>query len=322
MCGPRWYPLERTMSLLDQVEKYSPVWCFHPREDCFPCSIEFLLKGSTLKNKSDGSFSVPNPTQNDLLLNRADNYFIEVNSSQFGGMVDGSSPVYYAVQKGDNNTIVISYIALFAFQSGQTLNVGGFNIDVIINDYGKHQGDIERVSVILNASDNSLVQVNYEAHGDTKSYPPNEVLFEGTHPIVNFALGGHSCHNSFQKGLRVVDDDAKIFQVLSLMGDRTTGGKIWRPSKLLQLGLDANGQPINDQKWAAFSGRIGVHQVNKVNSATTIDGKGLGFWQWAYVKTLGSMLDVFDVFYQLEFVQGVGPEGPGGRPWVTSPMSV
>ncbi len=323
-------------ALAAQVAKYSPVLYFHNNESYFPCTIEHMLSNSTLKSSADPTLNVVNPTQQDLMDHPSSDVYLEVDPSQFSGMKSNLPPMYCAVQQAPDNNIVISYIILYAFQGGQTLHVDSTSfthfldagdIDVIVNDYGMHVGDLERVQVVLNAADYTLLSVGYEAHGDMTAYPPEQVLFEqGSRPVVNVALNGHSAHNSHAVGLRVKDQDAKIFDVISVMDDASSGvagqQAVWRPTEFLQLGLDAQGRPINDQVWAAYRGKLGKDQINTLHSASFFDGSGLGGLQWAYLKSLGSVLDLVTVFHPLDFVEGTASAGPGGRDWVSNALPI
>ena len=104
---------------LETVIRYSPVFVFHEQEKYFPCSIEHLLKGSTLHIAQDekGGFSqLENPTPTDLSENPNKANFVEINQSQFTGMPLGESPIYYSVQKFDS-FIEIHYLNHFCLKN-------------------------------------------------------------------------------------------------------------------------------------------------------------------------------------------------------------
>jgi hypothetical protein len=302
------------------VAKYAPTLCFHTHEQYFPCTIGHLLHGSTLLDRRDSGFRIPNPTQQDLYNHSGENYYVSINSSQWTGMKDNLPPMYYAVQNYENNKIQIHYILLYAYQGGQTFHVGSHpfpflvgSFDCVINDYGKHQGDIEHVVVTLD--NGNLSTVGYEAHGDITYYTPSQVKsYDNGHPIVNVALNGHSCHNGNEpvneSSLPTGDD------VTAFMSSMSDSGIKWRPTQFVRLGVDGSGNPINDQVWVTFQGRLGIHQTNQVDSATYLDGSGLSSGDWAYVKTIGSAFDTLPIGEDVK--EGNGPGGLGGRAWIFS----
>src|SRR5207253_929605 len=116
----------------------------------------------------------------------------------------------------------------------------------IVNTLGSHQGDLERVVVTLIPSPGGQYQVphvGYEAHGDLTYYPTQRIAWEGTHPIVNVALNGHSCHNMSSEGDSVTEYKFPLVVAIisALSKDERT---VWRPSTDNQfklLALDSTG---------------------------------------------------------------------------------
>ncbi len=82
-----------------------------------------------------------------------------------------------------------------------------------------------------------------------------------------------------------------------------------------QLGLDQNNQPIGDQIWSAFSGRIGQSRDTSLTSATYFDNTNLNFSDWTQVEFVWSLANLFGVISD-ELKHGDGPQGPGQRDWI------
>ena len=305
----------------DFVATYAPVVRFHEHEWTFPCSIEWLVEAGTLKSHSDSGLSIPSPTQLDLQTHSGVDVYVEVNPSQYGGQVDGAgdvtAPMYYAVQRSPD-AIEISYVIVYAFQDGQTIRALPIDnaFDCIVRTVGMHQGDIERVVVALrpvSAGGTEVLRVGYEAHGDVRYFAPGEVIWEGTHPVVNAALGGHGNHNLHVEGERIVEDEVPL--IVAITANVSDSGPTWRPDVFKQLGLDASGTPVSDQIWAAFGGRLGMQQTNDVESATHLDGSNLFCCEWAFVDSVGTTAEILNLLPPAA-VDGNGARGPADRPWI------
>lgn len=302
----------------DVILRFAPDVYFHKNEKYFPCSIDYLLTGSTIKDRNNPDWSVANPTQQDLKQYCQTNYYVAIDPAQYTGM-GTTAPMYYAVQEY-TDVIEISYIMLYAYQGGQTcmaVNLGE-EFDCIIFELGTHQGDVERIVVRVKPyqSDYTAFQVGFEAHGTVTWYWERDVAWNGTHPVVNVALNGHSCHNMNIQGDRVVEDHIPlIMDVFSALGN---DGVVWSPytndSTMVLLGLTKDGAPINNQVWSKFSGRLGDSLVNGLNGATHFDGTDLSFEEWTYVRTVGFLGKLIGSISD-DLVHGDGPEGPANRDW-------
>jgi hypothetical protein len=110
---------------------------------------------------------ITNPTQQDLATNTESQWYVQINQSQNNGQPVGQAPMYYAVQQGPGLTITIHYIFLYAYQGGQTFELGG--TAGYMWDLGMHQGDLEIFSNQLRESTPrgtyTFVPARYEAHG-------------------------------------------------------------------------------------------------------------------------------------------------------------
>ena len=303
---------------IDVVKKYSPVLYFHPDEHFFPCSIEYLLSNSNLTNSLTGQ-TIPNPNQSTLRDNSSADWYVKINPTQFGGEGVGA-PIYYAIQEY-TDCIRINYLMLYAYQGGQTCRVlRPINpFDCIIQTLGIHQGDLERVFVTLvpnSAGGYTVVQVGFEAHGKEQIYTSQRVLWEGTHPVVKVALNGHSSWNGLLFDDRVVEESVPlVIAVISALG---SNGNVWRPDDFRLLGLDRDRKPTSDQLWAAFKGKLGADQTNKLESATYFNGGDLSLVDWGWVEAIDFLAKLTGQ-YTHELTHGNGPAGPGSREWITQP---
>ena len=266
---------------------------------------------------------IQNPTQDTLQAHASESYYVAINPTQLKGQPVGSAPLYYAVQER-NDIVTISYIILYANQGGQTVRVirFGLDFDCILYTIGMHPGDLERFTIKLqrNQGTYTLVEAGFEAHGKLEVFSPDKVKWEDSHAIVHVALNGHACRNRDPAAGPISEFSVPlIFSVAGWVGS----GNWWRPSKdgsaFKQLGLDSSGQPVSDQVWSAFRGRLGDAMPTSLTSATHFDGSRLSTDQWHFVRDifgLGSLLDVIPA----ELKISDGPTGPGMRKWVTNKL--
>jgi hypothetical protein len=308
----------------EQAARFAPVVGFHVNENFFPCSIDWMLERSTLRNKEDGGFHRHQPKQSDLAEFSEHKYFLDIDHAAWHGQpLDGkkvTAPMYVAAQEWDD-CIEITYVMLYAYQGGQTcrgLKIGQ-HFNAITNDYGKHQGDLEWVTVQVSKDYEKVLGVGFASHGDVAYYAPQDCLMEGTHPHVRVALNGHACINGKNKNPNDWIITYEIPAAVAVIDLITEPNATWAPhlhpaAMLHIIGLD-NGQPLSDQVWARFQGRLGIDQENNFKRATEVDGSPLSSSQEAFADliigigtALGKIPD--------SMRHGVGPEGPGARDFV------
>ena len=303
----------------------APIVYFHPNEPCLPCSIEHLLANGVLIDSSNPKRhpDIPNPTQADLRDNCDENFFLQIANSQFGG--EGlTAPMYFAVQEFSDHT-EITYVMLFGYNGSQTAHVTtlGSNIWCQLDTYGRHPGDIERVTVRFTngTSGPTVTDVIFEAHGDAKSYAAADVQFNNGHVLVCSSLNAHGTFNPKKQAAWVV---AESVPGVCEFGDALDFGagaspdpaaKVWSPGDYRHIGLDADGAPIGSQLWAMFSGRVGQEVQNAFSGARHFDGSGLGLIDWPIVKGLAQGAALAGLITP-EMTSGNGPHGPGSRPYI------
>ena len=230
---------------------------------------------------------IENLTQASLRDHSADQYYLKINPSQHRGEPLPTAPLYYAVQEFED-AIEIAYLVLYAYQGGQTaLAQRLFSpFYCTLPNLGTHEADLERLAVTLRrGADNTLTvaRVGFEAHGGTTWQFPHEVRWEDeTHPIVHLALNSHAMRNLDPAVMdHHIDTNVPLFVAI---GDWVGTGRWWRPhsdgSAFKRLGLDNAWQPIGEEIWAAYAGRLGDTRNNVLVGGFKFDGTPLHRSTW------------------------------------------
>lgn len=175
----------------DFVKQNCPVVVFHESEQFFPCSIDHLLRNSTLirrrRGDANGShdFHVGDATPHELAtyLDDAEHEnFVDIFPTQHAGHapVGGSvsAPVYVAFVEVDDVLVDVYYTFLYAYQGSQTFRCTppiAKHFNCIAHEYGRHQGDVEHFIVRTDPSFSAVLSVAYEAHGELACYFPGKI---------------------------------------------------------------------------------------------------------------------------------------------------
>ena len=301
---------------------------FAPWERFFPCSIDWLLRHSTLRDWKNPGFVKTRPTQADLYrysqFDSVHEFYLDVFAGQGGEPIQGRhvfAPMYVTAQL-HNDFVEITYLMLYAQQGAQTFAAlkPGRPFLCVVEDFGSHQGDLEWICVRTTTDLSHVLAVGFEAHGKVRFFPPGSFLAEGEHPIVHPSLNGHACLPAADAGAVAVEyvRTHSIHGVLATV-DVTAGrandcGVVWRPfevaSGLLVLGLDETGEPIGDQLWSKFAGRLGNRLTYGFRTATNLDGGRLGRDEWLHVRLLAALAQRLRLV-PARYRSGIGPAGPG-----------
>lgn len=190
--------------------KYAPVVVFHPDEQYFPSSVDWLMERAMLHDYAGrrlGFFDKQRLNEVDQRPYGKDvyRYYFDIPKRDYGGMLlkedkDAKmrtrylSPAtcYVYVFKNERQNYVIRYLFFYPF-NGPLSVTGPLGRPLKI---GIHEGDWEHIDVILNQSD-QIETVFYARHGkrDGRHYRPQDIKFSGqTHPIVYSALYGHASY--------------------------------------------------------------------------------------------------------------------------------
>ena len=263
-----------------------------------------------------------NLTQATLRDHNWHQYYLKINPSQFGGQPLPSAPLYYAVQEFDDS-IEIAYLVLYAYQGGQTALAQRLikPFYCTLPNLGTHEADLERLAVTLRRGANNaltVARVGFEAHGGTTWFLPHEVTWEGeTHPIVHLALNSHAMRNLNPAVMdHHIDTNVPLFVAI---GDWVGSGQWWRPhsdgSAFKRLGLDNTWQPIGEEIWAAYGGRLGDTRNNVLVGGFKFDGTPLSSIDMVFVRLVyagGLLIKKIPI----DKLVGGGPDGPARRDWI------
>jgi acylphosphatase len=251
---------------------------------------------------------IDRPTQQDMQERCGGRYYLDIREDAFAGNVD-KSPMYFSVQQSELFTD-ISYIILFAYNGSQTTMVG--SDDCILRNFARHQGDIERVTArISSGEDPKLLSITTESHGDSKTWTPDQLKWDGHRYIVYSSLNAHGTFNMVDNQTWISKEDVGVADFGDAIGD----GRIWSPADYRLVGLDREGGPINQEVWVKFSGRIGAHSSNSLTAGTDFAGANLSAYLWAWIKTCAGLADGFGLM-PADATSGDGPKGLATRPYV------
>jgi hypothetical protein len=187
---------------------------------------------------------------------------------------------------------------------------------------GEHPGDLERFMMTLKKDSQgnfTPMTATFEAHGTSTDYPLEKVKFvDGTHVAISVGLNGHGIGNESQVG----SVNAEFTQPGSvLIGDfyGGNGAIMWNPWKdatnFIQLGIDSDKNPINDQLWVTYAGRMGDSYSTSLNGAHYFYGSNLSSLDWSFVKITFGVADLLGKI-PAALLHSEGPQGPGGRHWI------
>lgn len=296
------------------LERYAPIVHFHPLERYFPCSLEWLLHHCCLRH-TRSSLRLLQPTQRDLAVHwQADHPegatpYLDISSSGYGGHLE-SAPSYVTVQEWDT-CFEVTYLMLYAYQGPQTAHwhLSRQPYDCLIRDFGRHQGDLEWVSLRLDKQSLQPLEMGLQAHGKVRTVPWARCPHHQNHPLVRVALHGHACALQGEAD-RVVQ--RRLGGMLSICDLYRDGGPVWRPT-LRVVGLDDQGEPINDEVWAKFQGRIGRSMDNHFRRMTRLNGAPMGLLP----RLLGYLVRLAEVRgwlpHSIRHAQGTPALGDPGR---------
>ena len=337
---------------IEAAATFAPVVRFHPKEQYFPCSIEFLLANSTLVV---GSTETPNPTFDDLYAARhasdADNAHLRIARSGRPGMPPQNNvipaPMYVAPQvAADRSFVDFTYYFLSAFNGPQAVFVHLKNavplksFNCAIEQFAFHQGDVESITVRVTPDFSKVIHVGMAAHGDYTYYLPDELAFESTtHPLVSCAVFSHASYNSLDASRFIDPSNHTEYKVLldvedigwqgisvgqlEFMDDISWGDVVWRPFSEAGGVTAPNGQLV----FVGFDGSID-HPINGQTWASFRGDLGerrsnkyidvipiredLSIVQETAFKT-GEMLGEALDKIPIEYMSGNGPDGFGKR---------
>lgn len=270
----------------------------------------------------------------DLYTHSDPNYYLELDNdpiARAGHRVeDGKvhAPMYVSAQSYPDH-IAITYMFLYPFQPSQLLRIATpiYSTEFIIESFGEHQGDLERITVHVTKDLKQIIKVNFAHHNDDTDYTPNQVNFEdGSHPVVRVGLNAHPSYNAqvFNTSfVQTFDYDVKVFKThlyaIDVIGDPfgNRAGPVWKPyeqgGELVLIGLDDEGKVMGNKPWVAYKGRLGTTQKSTPKAVLNIDGTKLSPGKEWLIKTVAKL---FDGKIPNEFKTSSGPTSFGDRSYV------
>lgn len=338
---------------MDQIVQFAPIVYFCGDEPYKPCSIEYILSNSVLCDTDDPNFKIKHPTQKDLETHHQDNFYLNIDKECIHGPSSLNEAIMYvAVQVPyDEQYVDLRYIFLYAYNGPQTSTILESDInmfDCALSTYAEHQGDIEGITVRVTADFQQVISVNYESHGDDHFFDANEVDFEKTHPIVLSAYNSHASYNSkyiCQKESYPSPNNSGLDDILldkksitaPLIGEVGINfvdiispqeiKLIWKPfeydhsgktisnNHLVQVGLNENDDPLNEERWARFKGNLGAPMENSFTEAKEVAGREIPNFQKNLIKIVATYLEKYGMVPN-EYKNTTGPVGLGRRPYI------
>lgn len=209
-----------TLSDIEQLVKdNAPIVYFHPDEPYLPSSVDWFLERSDLYKRTGSTYqekgqkigaAVQNLSQ--ATLPQADNdglvdisqssddliarkyYFQMRDESNWPGNLN-SAKLYANVTDLDGG-IGINYWIFYPYNGAGRVKVTAPNLNyssdnIVMGKNGTHQGDWERVTVVLDKSSKALKHVYFEAHGDVYKSMPNQIERQNGQLVAYASLNGH-----------------------------------------------------------------------------------------------------------------------------------
>jgi len=214
--------------------KFAPILHFHPDEVYFPCTIEFLLNRSNLRDEHSNVVKAMPLSQEDLVTHNDESKFIQIDYSIYEGQGETLAQVpFYVHCEPDLDSpgaYRLKYCFLYTFNAPYryACNQGG------------HVYDLEHVDLHIDSTLQHVTKMYYGAHGSKQGtwLRPDQVEWtESTHPVVYVSKGSHACYNTPETRWRI----------FGLANDKCArGGRVWSPEHITLI--DEN------TPWNAFKG--------------------------------------------------------------------
>lgn len=237
-------------NISELISKYNPILYFHPDENYFPCSIEWLLNNSILVDFNTTPQTMINSPSNRDMYEVSKKYNFKSNTSGqqtlsftqelYNGQIPIKNVPCYVLVKKRENKIYLIYNYLYAYNG---------NYDILgLEKVGNHPADLEHITVELDDS-GKLLRVMYSAHGerDGRWVDAKNVPFEDNRIIAYVALNGHGLYQR----------EGTAIRVFGLANDVMKRGKKWDPvPERIYLPTEPEFD-IDKMGWVGYNGRLG-----------------------------------------------------------------
>ncbi|CAF2105647.1 unnamed protein product [Rotaria magnacalcarata] len=257
-----------------------------------------------------------NPSQKTLEQYSDSHYYLNISSLNYEVDII-NAPVYVAVNQINQTFIGFHYTLLCVYSGGIVFQLDTvselLSMNGILNTYGHHQGDLERIFVRLYIESNGKLKLHrygYEQHGIVHFFnPTTKNLYNRTHPI--------NINDSNMISLEKQNYYSLKFTVADTISNN---GLEWKPFEKIQLIGLYEGLPINEQQWIKFRERIGDERNNTLEFATCLDRQRVNPILWFIMKMFGNLfLKCVNIpVDQLKEINGNGPTGPSDRKLVNT----
>ena len=240
---------------MDLLEKFLPIFVFHPKETVYPCSVEEYLKYSSLVTINKTSCHPCNCVNTEILPNLHLGWNIEnpnnvirpqytthVPRGNITQLIDpinfnkpnlslnytgplttsfiSKSPVYTYVHTKENITSLYYWL----FYPNQT----PYMISLCSKPFylgGQHTADIETIRLDYDVNKKTIIKAYYYRHGKPISLEYNEITKLNNRPVVYISLISHASYHLNGVNIRW----------LGLLNDYTVPineGTVWKPNRL------------------------------------------------------------------------------------------
>ena len=233
------------------IKKYSPIVYINSEEKYLPCSIDWMLKYSTLVDFNTNT-KVKSPSQKDLydiakkydFQRRGDgDVVLSFETDVYKGQTPLSDVPVYAFSRETEDKIYITYMILLAYN-------GSYDIAGLA-ELGEHPGDLESMTIEC-SKDGKLKRVFFGAHGykDGRWVDVSLVELENDHIVCYMAFSGHGLY--YKPG--------QVFRFGGFANDEVNRGIRWTPNVSTIYYRDDPKFNIDTMGWTTFNSRIGGGQ--------------------------------------------------------------
>ncbi len=180
------------------VTNYAPLVRFHPYETYLPTSVEAFREHAVAYTALQDKIGPATDSLNQLPKNA---YLAHDEQDIKGLPLVGRhvlAPVYVHVKNYQDETFTdIQYFFFYAyngcvyFRVGYKYNFAQRKRNIPICQFGRHQGDWEHVTVRVN-QDGTFREMYFSQHGQGRWMKPQDLQWNGSHPIVYPSLHSHA----------------------------------------------------------------------------------------------------------------------------------
>ncbi len=204
----------------DLLNSIRPIFWFHRKEAFFPQEVEKMIQSAEVWTPTEKVLSLQEEKEPVQRLLRYSNGY-SLKHTELEGSLD--APVYARVDRRDPQFIRVVFFLIFPFNGN--LNVCGTPSCGCISA-GAHQGDLERVTFLLDPTTYKISKVYFGAHGSKDGLWLNgeDIEYQDESPVIYVAWNSHALY-----------PHAKTwFRYFGTVNDYTEKGQLWIP-RIIQI---------------------------------------------------------------------------------------